>query len=206
MRQEMTALNFVILPQEVFIAADTLGRHPETKEPYKYVSKIFLLPHLGGIMCGTGIYQFALDWFCLINTESKAENMIDLDSHTPAFLRALGLKHGLGDESCSTIYHFGYCEEQKRFRAYAYRSERRFRSRSETTSHFGDQREITLSVSKGDFERFSSPGPQKSPFDGLRLTFACIGKREVIFEQVLRCRETDLNCRLPDFQSGALPG
>jgi hypothetical protein len=21
-----------------------------------------------------------------------------------------------------------------------------------------------------------------------------------------RCRETDLNCRLPDFQSGALPG
>jgi len=41
------------------------------------------------------------------------------------------------------------------------------------------------------------PEPQKSPFDGLRLTFACIGKCGVIVEQALRPRWRILSLPTP---------
>jgi hypothetical protein len=49
---------------------------------------------------------------------------------------------------------------------------------------------------------FSNPGPQESPFDGLRLTLARIGKYEVILE--LGPRSTQLEVRAMASTTGDL--
>jgi hypothetical protein len=42
----MTALNFHMQPNEIYIAMDTLAISPKITEPFLYTTKFYLLPHL----------------------------------------------------------------------------------------------------------------------------------------------------------------
>ena len=68
----MTAFTFLLEQDRVCIGMDTLSIDPQTKGPNKFVSKIFPLLHLRGVLCGTGVLQVILDWFALIQAGAFA--------------------------------------------------------------------------------------------------------------------------------------
>lgn len=123
----MTALNFLIEPQRVCIAMDTLSTESEAK-PHLFCSKIFLLPHLQGVMCGTGAFPIVIDWFVAIQSEILVRDIPHLDEFTPGFLRSIAAKHGMANDVRATVYHFGYSQLAGEYRAFAYRSTNSFTS------------------------------------------------------------------------------
>jgi hypothetical protein len=124
--ETMTALNFLFEPDRVCIVMDTLMVRPDTRRPLLYTSKIFTLPHLGGVMCGTGVMQLVIDWFVCIQTAVIVRDIPHLDQYAPNQLRAIAGKYDLNSKLTSTIYHFGYSEIDQRYRGFAYRSEKNF--------------------------------------------------------------------------------
>jgi hypothetical protein len=95
----MTALNFILQPNRVVIFMDTLALGSD-KNPFKYASKIFPLPHLRGVLCGTGSLNTIMDWH----------------------------KYDLNETNEATIYHFGFDprEEEGRIKGFAFRSTNNF--------------------------------------------------------------------------------
>jgi len=93
--------------------------------PNLFHSKIFPLPHLNVVLCGTGVLQVVLDWYVFIQSQVLATNIHDLDNVAPTVLSELlkryenQLPEGQGRV---TIYHFGYDERAGRMRAFVYRS------------------------------------------------------------------------------------
>ncbi len=124
----MSALIFVLKPDQVLIAMDTLAVAPDTKAPLQFVSKVFPVPHLGGVICGTGAFPVVLDWFNFVLTRVVGRDILILDEFAPTILQEIGERHGLSERVTATIYHFGYLEKEGRFAGFAYRSERRFES------------------------------------------------------------------------------
>ena len=126
----MTAINSIIHPEYVFIGMDSLAAFPETKEPYKFVTKIFPLIHLNMVICGTGIYQFICDWYFKFNCIVTEKEISGVDKMAPCMLQSLWEKYKFGpnENSVSTIFHFGYDAKEKYFRAFKYRSENNFAS------------------------------------------------------------------------------
>ena len=118
----MTALNFLVEPQRVLIAMDTLSVDYETKRPHLFCSKMFLLPHLGGVMCGTGAFPIIMDWFVAIQSQMLVKDMVHLDQFTPSLLGSIAAKHSLPDGVTATVYHFGYSKDAGEYAAFAYRS------------------------------------------------------------------------------------
>lgn len=57
----MTALIFNVQPEQVIVVMDTLSTDLQGT-PNGYTSKAFPVPHLGGLMCVTGLSNFASDW------------------------------------------------------------------------------------------------------------------------------------------------
>lgn len=122
----MTAINILLEPRRVCVAMDTLvARHGR---PWRFTSKIFTVPHLGGAICGTGVLRFITDWFVQLQTEVLAPDLITLDAHVPGALRLLARAHHLDADNTTTIYHFGLDPRTERFRGFAYRSAHGFRS------------------------------------------------------------------------------
>jgi hypothetical protein len=126
----MTSLLYYYEPQVVFIAMDTLAVSADTMKPYLYISKFYVLPHLAGIMCGTGSGPFALEWFTKINGSMIAIDIPHLDEFTTDQLRILATKHHINQDLTVTIYQFGYSEVEQCFKGYAYRSTNNFTSES----------------------------------------------------------------------------
>ena len=124
--ETMTALNFLLEPERVCIAMDTLVIRPDTRTPFLYASKIFPLPHLGGVMCGTGLMQFVIDWFVCIQTSVIARDVPHLNNYTSEQLRVIAVKYKLISDLTSTIYHFGYSAAEQCYKGFAYRSKTNF--------------------------------------------------------------------------------
>jgi hypothetical protein len=124
----MTALNFYLQPDSLLLAMDTLSLRSD-HNPHKFLSKIFPILHLNGVMCGTGFAPLIEQWLREINVGILARDMIHLDEFTPQALQGLWMAQSAEIEKGTvTIYHFGYCEAEKVFKGYAYRSERDFQS------------------------------------------------------------------------------
>jgi hypothetical protein len=119
----MTALIFVLTEEIVWIATDTLSL-TTGGSPFKYVSKIFPLPHLSGAMAGTGNMNVIVDWFAQIQTNVVARSFIYLNTVGPEQLRTIEAKYEHLKAGTTTIYHFGYDEDEDRFRGFALRSPR----------------------------------------------------------------------------------
>jgi len=127
----MTALNFILTPDAVYLVMDTLAIHGASHEPRCFVTKMYPMPHLDGIICGTGFQQPISEWCRVVQQDLVVADMVELDQHAPALLDAIFSRHvreyGAHDLTV-TLYHFGYSVAAGRFVGYAYRSEHDFAS------------------------------------------------------------------------------
>src|SRR5687767_13868171 len=121
----MTALVFLLTNDEVCIATDSLAL-TTGGAPFKYISKVFPLPHLSGAMAGTGDLNIIVDWFVEIQKHVVARNFLYLNTVGADQLCAIASKYEHLEASTTTIYHFGYDETQRRFRGFALLSKRKF--------------------------------------------------------------------------------
>ncbi len=124
----MTALNFHIKQDEIFIVMDTLAISSVNAEPYLYTTKFYILPHLKMVICGTGISQVIIDWFIQVNTSILAQDICDLDEFAVELLQELGNKYLLDRNKTATIYHFGWSQLEGCFTGFVYRSDSNFLS------------------------------------------------------------------------------
>jgi hypothetical protein len=123
----MTAFSYVFLEHLVAIAMDSQATHgdgPAKGEALGFFTKIFPLPHLNAVLCGTGIQELVLDWFVMIQTRIIARDVVFLDTLATHLLSELAARHPAGD---ATIYHFGF-DLNRRLRGFAYRRKDGFRS------------------------------------------------------------------------------
>ena len=128
----MTILNFNLSQRGVFILTDTLLTDADQHDaPFSFGTKVFPLPHMRGLITGTGLVPFISEWFTTVNSAIAATNMKDLDRIAPHVLPALFARHR-GDDTrtlATTIYHFGFERTRDRFIGFRYRSAGGFRSK-----------------------------------------------------------------------------
>lgn len=125
----MTALNFALADDGVFVVADTLVT-TETFQPGFFTSKVHPVPHLNGLICGTGSLGFILDWSRNVLEGMLAIDIAHLDQFAPARLRAIHAGRPEKERRflTSTIYHLGFDDQEDRFVGFAYRSTADFES------------------------------------------------------------------------------
>jgi len=151
----MSALNFYLQQDLLAVATDTLALAGDTHLPSHFQAKMFPVLHLNGVICGTGISQLIVQWYVTAATAMLARSIPHLDQFTPDGLRRLAAATLPPLGSTSTIYHFGYDDDQARFRGFAYRSERNFES-EELGYGFGMKPPVEFAPSSNILEDFIS--------------------------------------------------
>ena len=124
----MTALLYLLEKNKVCIAMDSLSIDGQTKEPFKFVTKIFLLPHLKGVICGTGSLDIILDWHFYIQKNVLATDILFLDEIATEKLCEISENCDSNCDLATTVYHFGYNERSSEFIGFAYRGANSFES------------------------------------------------------------------------------
>jgi hypothetical protein len=124
----MTVLNFAITQDGVFVVMDTLVTCDNG--PAFFTSKATPVPHLNGLICGTGFQRFFHLWSLRVLGGIVSLDISHLDQYATENLREVWDE--LPDEQrragTSTIYHFGYDRCDDEFVGYAYRSTNDFES------------------------------------------------------------------------------
>lgn len=123
----MSILNFIINKDSIIVMADTLSTQ-QGDIPHMFVSKIFALPHLNGIICGTGNYKTIIEWNRFVQEQVIADNINHLNDLTPKYLSDLHHDIVGSSEVSTTIYQFGFIENDSVYCGYAYRSKNNFKS------------------------------------------------------------------------------
>lgn len=124
----MSALNFVIKGEIALIAADTLALNSENRSPSHFQTKFYPVPHLKGIICGTGISQFIAQWAIKVHTSMLVKDIPHLDQHAPQSLRELWEEIDFPKVYSSKIFHIGYDENANKIRGFIYDSAKNFES------------------------------------------------------------------------------
>ncbi len=132
----MTALIYIFQENQVCIAMDTLSLSSDDGKPLYFTSKISPLPHLNGLICGTGVMNFIVNWVALVHTNIVAEDIEHLSIYTPDSLRKLWQEFRFNEGQQSTIYYFGYSKTDRRYKGFAFRSTSGF-EREELQYSFG---------------------------------------------------------------------
>lgn len=120
----MTGLVFVLAHEFALVAMDTLSVYADDKSPFKYCSKIFLLPHLRGAVCVTGSLELGLGWHAEIQSRIVARDFDYVDDIASAQLQRLS--RGIASVGDSTVYHFGYRDSTSALVGSAFRSKNEF--------------------------------------------------------------------------------
>jgi hypothetical protein len=127
----MSSLVFYVDAEQTLVATDTLATTPDGN-PVMFTSKAFIVPHLQIIICGIGISGFARMWSFEVNDRMIVRGIDNLDYHTPKALSSLWDKYrneySIPSNLITTVYHFGFSEEDGLIHAYAYRSVNDFKS------------------------------------------------------------------------------
>lgn len=123
----MTVLNYLLCADSVIITTDTLTLTIE-KTPHKYATKVFPLPHLKGVICGTGSLDIILEWFLFVQKNFVVKDIKFLDEIATDKLNEFSENYRNSGENTCTIYHFGFSEEDDRFVGFAYRSTSKYKS------------------------------------------------------------------------------
>ncbi|MCA1842487.1 MAG: hypothetical protein LC792_04720 [Actinobacteria bacterium] len=110
--------------ESVLVVTDTRATTTEG-DPYLYVTKCRIVPHLDMVLAGTGIAQLPDLWHARVMDSMLCRDIDMLDRHAPAALRSLW-REELGltapEQGRATIYHFGFSELRREYVGYAYRS------------------------------------------------------------------------------------
>lgn len=115
----MTAFNFIFDENQVIICMDTLSLN-ERRKPFKFVSKMFTIPHLRSVICGTGNLDLILEWVNRVQRNVVASDIVFLNSIATKSLQELNSKYP--KEVTSTIYQFGYSMLEEKLLGSVYRS------------------------------------------------------------------------------------
>lgn len=118
----MSSLIFSASPSEVMLATDTLAVSDNIGTPKQFTTKFYIVPHLRGVICGTGLGQFIVDWFGIVNCDMAVRDFPQLNFHAPKALGELWDSKYKGFSITSTIYHFGFPANDGPLVTYAYRS------------------------------------------------------------------------------------
>lgn len=118
----MSALNYILMHDKIYLAMDTLAVSPVDKCPVKFLTKFSILPHLNLVMAGTGETRIICDWFQFVNWNLNIRDINELNECTPTILQEEWLKRTEPSATSSTIYHFGYSDKDEVHVGYAYRS------------------------------------------------------------------------------------
>lgn len=120
----LTVLNFITSPKAVYIVTDSSFSDPADMRAAGFMTKAYMLPHLEGIIAGTGLARFVVDWFIQANTQFLVRDMVHLATFAPAQLQSLYRPYHdeFGERARSTIYHWGYDRASGQMRSYAFRS------------------------------------------------------------------------------------
>ncbi len=125
----MSSLIFYTDKEQAFIATDTLATSPEGN-PKMFTTKSFIVPHLQMIMSGTGMGGFLGRWFREVNDRMIVRDIENLDYHTPKALislwREFRNEYSVADGLTTTVYHFGFSENDDTIHTFAYRSVNNF--------------------------------------------------------------------------------
>lgn len=117
----MTALLYVLAPRRAYVAMDSRVCAADGSAA-RFASKLCVLPHVGVVVCGTGLGNLLFDWIHLIQQRIDAHDILELDQVTPVSLRRLWHYAEPHGTAMATIYHFGYAVSLRRFVGFAYRS------------------------------------------------------------------------------------
>lgn len=121
----MSSLIFFTEKEQVLTATDTLAVSPDGK-PFMFTTKAFIVPHLQMMVCGTGMGGFLGKWFIEVNDRMIVRDIDNLDYHTPRLLRShwqnYTTEYPLAANMTTTVYHFGFSEDDGCIHSYVYRS------------------------------------------------------------------------------------
>ena len=124
----MTALNFAITDEGIFLATDTLVTRDG--RPLMFTAKVLTLPHMNGLISGTGSMVLFQRWSLTVLSEILATNMQVLDLYTADRLRRIWAT--MSDEERgdgpADIFHLCYDPDNDEFGGFAYRSSNDFES------------------------------------------------------------------------------
>ncbi len=127
----MSSLIFHLEPEQVLVGTDTLATSVDG-EPFLFTTKVFIVPHLRLLMAGTGAGGFLGKWFTQVNDRMVVRDVDNLDFHAPRDLAQIWQNHknefSLPEDASTTVYHFGFSEEDGLIHSYVYRSENSFQS------------------------------------------------------------------------------
>ena len=123
----MTALNFSITHEGIFVATDTLVTRDG--RPLMFTTKVLMLPHMDGFVSGTGSIALFQRWSHEILSDGMV-NMHVLDVNTPDRLRKIWneMSDVERDNDPSDIYHLYYDPDEDQFGGFAYRCSNGFES------------------------------------------------------------------------------
>ncbi len=123
----MSALIYVMQKEQIVSVMDTLAVDCLKKRPLLFTNKMYLLPDLSTIVCGTGVGQFISDWFSIIQTKIYCDSIDYINENAQQYLSELwGKIPKSGSNPTSTVYHFGYSKKEKCFVGAAFRSVNHF--------------------------------------------------------------------------------
>lgn len=119
----MTVLNFALMEDGVYVVADTLVTTSDFRAAF-FTSKVHPVPHMNGLICGTGSLGLILGWSRQVLGGMLAMDVGHLDEFTPEALRALHAERPEEERAAgtTTIYHLGFDDIENRFVGFAYRS------------------------------------------------------------------------------------
>src|SRR5690349_12489521 len=90
----MTALNFALHDDCVLITTDSLGSGDD-HVPRSFHTKVFPLPHVNGVICGTGALPLVLDWFVFVQLQLVAREVRFLSECAAAKLPEMAARSDL---------------------------------------------------------------------------------------------------------------
>ena len=123
----MTALNFSITHEGIFLATDTLVTRDG--RPLTFTAKVLMLPHMDGFVTGTGSIALFQRWSHEILSEGMV-HMHVLDVLAPDRLRKIWneMSDEERDNGSADIYHLYYDPDDDQFGGFAYRYSNDFES------------------------------------------------------------------------------
>lgn len=173
----MSSLIFFTDENQALVATDTLATTPDG-EPFKFLTKVFIVPHLKLMIAGTGAGGFSGRWLVQINEGMVVKGIENLNAHAPRVLAGLWPDYkaqtSLPENITATIYHFGFSEVTGQLRSFAYRSTNNFRS--EILGYgLGTKPECTVP------EGWSLPRDLKKMMDDQRIVQASLPKEQRVY-------------------------
>lgn len=120
----MTLLDWQLTQDSVLVWSDTLCLSSDTLLPRSFVTKVFPVPHIRGVIAGTGHASIITQFYLRVADSATVLDVAKLAQFAPHILRDIwsNEEHMRPTRATSTIYTFGFSTFDECFIGIAYRS------------------------------------------------------------------------------------